>query len=92
LTTGEPIDDRAWIDPEVVQLNGISAEELEAYKNPAPFGPQETPVAQPAYDLAKPHIPYPAEVYKRILATDDDVVWKVASQTEPPVRLDYRRT
>jgi catechol 2,3-dioxygenase-like lactoylglutathione lyase family enzyme len=88
LTTGAPIDPRAWIDPEVVELNGISAEELESYKNPAPFERHETPVPQPAYDPAKPHIPYPAEVYEQLLATPDDVVWKMASQPDPPVRLD----
>ena len=30
----EPIDNEAWIDPEVVELAGISAEELERYKKP----------------------------------------------------------
>ncbi len=88
LTTGAPIDPRAWIDPEVVEVNGISAEELENYKSPEPFARQETPVPQPAYDPAKPHIPYPAEAYQQILATADDVVWKMASQPDPPVRLD----
>lgn len=88
LTAGAPIDPRAWIDPEVVEINGISADELETYKNPAPFGRQETPVPQPAYDPAKPHIAYPAEVYEQLLATPDDVIWTMASQTEPPVRID----
>jgi hypothetical protein len=88
LTTGEPIDPQAWIDPEVVEINAISTEELETYKNPAPFGRQETPVPQPSYDPSKPHIAWPAEVYEQILATDDEVVWKMASYTDPPVRLD----
>jgi len=89
LATGAAIDPRAWIDPEVVEINGISAEELEKYCNPAPFSRQETTaVPQPAYDPAKPHIPYPDEVYQQILATADDVVWKMASQPDPPVRLD----
>jgi catechol 2,3-dioxygenase-like lactoylglutathione lyase family enzyme len=90
LTTGAPIDPRAWIDPAVVEINGISTDELESYKNPAAFGRQETPVAQPAYDPAKPHIPYPAERYQQLLATPDDVVWKMAGPTDPPVQLDQR--
>jgi catechol 2,3-dioxygenase-like lactoylglutathione lyase family enzyme len=88
LTTGTPIDPCAWIDPEVVEINGISAEELENFKEPAPFDRQAIPVPQPAYDPAKPHIAYPAEVYQQLLATPDDVVWKMASQPDPPVRLD----
>ena len=47
LTTGEPMDPRAWIDPEVVGINGISADELKQYKSPAPFTRQETAVPQP---------------------------------------------
>lgn len=91
LTTGAPIDPRAWIDPEVVDINGISAEELETYKNPSPFTVPQTPVAQPPYDPAKPHLAFPAEVYQQILATPDDVVWKMASQTDPPVHPEYQR-
>lgn len=88
LTAGEPIDDRAWIDPEVVEINGISAEELETYRQPAPFARQQTPVPQPAYDPSKPHIAFAPEAYQQILATPDELVWEMASQTDPPVRLD----
>jgi hypothetical protein len=84
LTIGAPIDPRAWIDPEVVDINGISAEELQTYKNPTPFDRPQTPVAQPAYDPTKPHLAFPAEVYQQLLATPDHVVWKMASQTDPP--------
>jgi catechol 2,3-dioxygenase-like lactoylglutathione lyase family enzyme len=88
LTTGEPIDDRAWIDPEVVEINAISAEELDAYKNPAAFDRRQDPVPQPAYDPSKPHIAFAAEAYQQILAMPDELVWEMASQTDPPVRLD----
>ena len=88
LAPGAPIDPRAWIDPEVVEINGISAEELESYCKPAGFDRQHPAVPQPAHDPAKPHIPYPLDVYQQILATDDDVVWKMASQPDPPIRLD----
>lgn len=61
---------------------------LESYCNPAAFGRQHPAVPQPGYDPAKPHIPYLVDVYQHILATADDVVWKMASQPDPPVRLD----
>ena len=35
--SAEPINNELWIDPEVVELAGISAEELAGYKNPNTF-------------------------------------------------------
>ena len=37
----EPIDARAWCDPEVVALAGISPEELERYRHPPAFDGQD---------------------------------------------------
>ena len=54
LTTGDPMGRQAWIDPEIIEINGISTGELEAYKNPAPFTTSADPVPDPAYDPAKP--------------------------------------
>jgi catechol 2,3-dioxygenase-like lactoylglutathione lyase family enzyme len=88
LTIGDPVDPQAWIDPEIVEINGISAEELDTYKNPAPFTRPADPVPQPAYDPAKPHIAFEPEAYRQILLTSDEVVWQMASQPEAPVRLD----
>jgi catechol 2,3-dioxygenase-like lactoylglutathione lyase family enzyme len=88
LTTGDAIDDRAWIDPEIVEINGISAEELETFKNPASFERSSAPVAQPAYDPVQPRIAWPEEAYQAILTMPDDIVWQMASQPDPPVRLD----
>ena len=36
----EPIDQEAWIDPEVVALAGISADELQRYKQPPGYQDQ----------------------------------------------------
>jgi catechol 2,3-dioxygenase-like lactoylglutathione lyase family enzyme len=88
LATGDPLDPQAWIDPEVVEINGISAEELETYRNPAPFTRPAEPVAQPAYDPAVPNIAFAPEAYQLILAMPDEMVWQMASQPGPPVRLD----
>jgi catechol 2,3-dioxygenase-like lactoylglutathione lyase family enzyme len=87
-TSQAPIDGDAWIDPEVVGLAGISAEELERYRNPTRFE-ADAPVAQPDFD---PDLPwprgYPAELYEKIVATPDDVVLDRFSHTAPPVAVE----
>ena len=63
---------------------GISAEEAARFTAPAAYeGP--SPVAQPAYDPAKPHMVYPEKVYRKILATPDEVVTRTSSYATPPV-------
>ena len=42
----EPIDQEAWIDPEVVALAGISADELQRYKQPLGYQDQGGEVPQ----------------------------------------------
>ena len=87
-TSQAPIDGDAWIDPEVVELAGISADELERYRNPTRFEADE-PVAQPAFDANKPwQRGYPAEVWERIIEIPDDVVLEKFSYPEPPIVSD----
>ena len=89
-TSASPIDGRAWIDPDVVELAGISADELERFRNPDPFTPPaDGPVAQPAFDESKPWPRgYPADVYRKLIAVPDDVVLAKLSENEPPVAVD----
>ena len=47
-TSKDPIDGDHWIDPEVVALAGISAEELDRYRRPPPFERPARAGAQPA--------------------------------------------
>jgi catechol 2,3-dioxygenase-like lactoylglutathione lyase family enzyme len=83
-TSQTAIDPDRWIDPAVLAKAGISAEEAARYRAPAPYsGP--SPVPQPAYDAAKPHMAYPPEMYLKMLAVPDDVLTKTASYAEPPV-------
>jgi catechol 2,3-dioxygenase-like lactoylglutathione lyase family enzyme len=83
-TSNEAIDAARWIDPTVCAKAGISDAEAARFAAPAPYtGP--SPVPQPAYDPAKPHMVYPEKVYKKILATPDDVITQSASYAEPPV-------
>ena len=81
----EPIDNRLWVDPEVVDLLGISAEELESYRRPAGFEDSAGAVAQPGPDTPGPHMDYPPEVYERVLSTPDEVFLN-SVPSEPPVK------
>ncbi len=88
-TSAKPIDGRAWIDPEVVGLAGISAEELERYRNPDVFESTGTPVPQPAFD---PNLPWqrgiPQEIYEAIIAMPDDELTAAMSESTPPVLVE----
>jgi catechol 2,3-dioxygenase-like lactoylglutathione lyase family enzyme len=83
-TSNEAIDAERWIDPAVLAKAGISPEEAERFSSP-PAYEGASPVPQPPYDPAKPHMVYPEKVYLKILATPDDVITKNASYAEPPV-------
>ena len=84
---GRAIDPEAWIDPEVVALAGISAEELKRFKAPAGFTRPADPVSQPAFDPAKPHMAFPPEVYRSIFGASDHDILTRMSETEPPVKV-----
>jgi catechol 2,3-dioxygenase-like lactoylglutathione lyase family enzyme len=86
IATGGDIDERAWIDPEVQQLSGISDEELARYKAPADYQRPATAVPQPAYDPSKPHLDYPPAAYQRILTTPDEAFWH-SVENRPPVQV-----
>jgi catechol 2,3-dioxygenase-like lactoylglutathione lyase family enzyme len=84
ICCGGGIDERAWIDPEVQALCGISADELDALKFPAPFA-GSGPVAQPLLDMTKPHMNYPVEILNAIMGISDKEMWEDRSITTPPV-------
>jgi catechol 2,3-dioxygenase-like lactoylglutathione lyase family enzyme len=87
-TSAEPIDARAWIDPEVVGLAGISAEELARYRKPAPFASRGGAVPQPPIDPEKPHQRgFPEDAYRRLMSMPDDELTKRLSESTPPVAV-----
>src|SRR4051794_3867111 len=86
-TSEQGIDERAWIDPEVVEKAGISAEELARYTRPAAFEDRGGAVAQPPIDPSKPHMAYPPAVYERLMTMPDDVLTARLSQPDPPVAV-----
>ena len=87
--SNEPIDHRAWIDPEVVALAGISESELAAYTNPADYTDQGGAITQPGADAPGPHMTYPEEIYPLVIGTPDEVIWS-NSEKEPPVTIDAK--
>ena len=82
-----PISADAWVDPEVVQLVGLSEEELEALKSPPEFSDVQGAVPQPGVDAEGPHLAYPEAIYERLLQTPDEVV-KYSVESEPPVKVN----
>lgn len=88
-TSERAIDGRAWIDPEVVGLAGISAAELERYRNPEPIAATGGKVAQPKLDRSRPVMRgWPPGLYEALAAMPDDELAERMSETEPPVKVD----
>ncbi|MGI9613188.1 MAG: VOC family protein [Acidimicrobiales bacterium] len=85
-TSAQPIDGRAWIDPEVVELAGITPDELDRYRNPTSHDGEGGSVAQPEFD---PSLPWqrgiPEEMYTALISMPDDVVTAQMSESTPPV-------
>jgi len=87
-TSQRAIDARAWIDPEVVKLAGISPDELDGYRRPAAFAGQGGAIPQPPIDPEKPHQRgIPQAIYQAILGMKDEEVTARMSESTPPVRV-----
>ncbi len=86
--SNEPINAEAWIDPEVVELAGISAEELERYKNPPAYADSGGTVAQPDVSTSSgPHMTnYPQGAYEAIMNVPDEVMFD-SMESDPPVKV-----
>jgi catechol 2,3-dioxygenase-like lactoylglutathione lyase family enzyme len=87
-TSSEAIDARAWIDPEVVALAGISPDELRRFTAPASYDGKGGAVAQPPIDPAKPHMRYAdQEQYRKLMTTPDEEITRKMSEPTPPVMV-----
>ena len=84
---GTALDSDQWVDPSVLEKAGISNAEAESYMHPDEYAGAAGGVAQPAYDADKPHMPYPPEVYQKMLETPDEVIIAAGSYAEPPVKV-----
>lgn len=86
--SAEAINAEAWIDPEVVELCGISAEELASYKISSDYQDRGGSVPQPGPDAPGPHMTnYPPKVYEAILRTSDEKMLEM-SENQPPVQVE----
>lgn len=83
----EPIDERAWIDPEVVGLLGIDDEALSKLKYPETFVDQGGKVQNPPVDWTKPQLDMPKHVLEAIMAMPDEQVTARMSENIPPVAV-----
>jgi hypothetical protein len=83
---GKSIDAEAWIDPEVVKLAGISAEDLQRYKAPAPYESKGGKVPQVAYEKSNLKMEFPPENRAVLKMTDEEVTRRL-SETTPPVQV-----
>lgn len=85
-TSSTPIEPRAWIDPEVVALAGLTPEDIARLTAPAEECGEGGAVPQPPYDPAKPHQVMPSALYHQMLTLPDEVITRMGSHAEPPVR------
>lgn len=89
ISAGSDIDERAWIDPEVTGLCGITDDELKTLKAPAPFEVGSEPVPQPAEPHPDQHrAQHDPALMARAASIPDEVVWEKFSETTPPVEID----
>jgi len=86
-TSERAIDAEAWIDPQVVALNGISAQELARYKQPASFTASGGTLAQPAAGTGKPEYAQMDAAFAHAFDLPDEVVTRAMSETTPPVQV-----
>jgi len=85
IACGGAIDAKAWIDPEVQALAGISDDDLARFIAPPVQDRSGGPVAQPAFDPTKPHLAYPPGVYEHLITMTDGQMWS-AVPSQPPVK------
>ena len=86
-TSERAIDAEAWIDPQVVTLNGISAAELARYKNPAAFKDSGGALAQPPAGTGKPEYTQMDPGFAHAFDLPDEVVTRELSESTPPVQV-----
>jgi catechol 2,3-dioxygenase-like lactoylglutathione lyase family enzyme len=85
--SNEAINADAWIDPEVVDLCGISADELARYRTSSDYQDEGGEVPQPGPDAPGPHMTnYPPRVYEAILKVSDEKML-ANSENKPPVQI-----
>lgn len=83
---GRDTDPEMWVDPEVVELIGISPEELKNYKAPPPFVSQGGAIQNPEVDLKDPPMVFANNDQKIYGMTDEEVTAQLSEPTPPVPR------
>jgi catechol 2,3-dioxygenase-like lactoylglutathione lyase family enzyme len=86
-TSEVAVDPRAWIDPEVASLAGISEEELARFVRPVAYRGEGGTVAQPPVDMERPQLAYSQKVLEQIMSVPDEQLTNSRSYAEPPVKV-----
>lgn len=86
VACGSAIPAEQWVDPEVQELCGISAAELDQLKQPSDYTRPTESVSQPSADTGMPRL-MPEDHYDRVMSLPDQVVWDQMSETTPPVAV-----
>jgi catechol 2,3-dioxygenase-like lactoylglutathione lyase family enzyme len=89
-TSEEPIDERKWIDPEVVRLMGIDDALLDRLKQPEQFASRGGAVQNPPVDWSRPQLDMPRAMLEKLMAMPDAEVTARLSENVPPVAVVER--
>ncbi len=85
--SNEPINQEAWIDPEVVGLLGIEESELARFKASSDYSDQGGSLPQAAIDGPGPHMAgYPPGHYEAVMGLSDEQYLHMVTN-EPPVEV-----
>jgi catechol 2,3-dioxygenase-like lactoylglutathione lyase family enzyme len=74
-----------WVDPAVLAKVGISVEEAAGFATPDGYAGEGGAVKQPDYDPTQPHMAYPLDRYKMMIAMPDEMLAAMPQHNEPPV-------
>jgi catechol 2,3-dioxygenase-like lactoylglutathione lyase family enzyme len=84
------IDERAWIDPEVVELYGITDDELTKYKAPASYAAKGGKVAQPPAESQIYPTMFDGPRLGEILKLSEAELTKLMGGPDSPVKVEPR--
>ena len=89
-TSAAPVDERSWVDPEVVALLGLE-DTIEQLKYPADYVSQGGTVPQVPFDPEKAFYFGAPGMFEKVVGMTDEDVTATFSMPEPPVQADAAR-
>jgi catechol 2,3-dioxygenase-like lactoylglutathione lyase family enzyme len=89
--TEQDIDERAWIDPEVVAVEGITEVELARYKNPTSYQSKGGKVANREPKPNEAVAMFRGDMAAKVLRLSEDELTKMMGGSESPVKVTPRK-